>query len=332
MYQTIIVPLDGSARSERALPVAVSFARAAGAALELVRVHSAEETYAQRDPSLAARLRATAHRHVEGIAESCSLGLGRPVAFELLDPPIVDALSDHAARKHAPLIVMATHGRLGVNRAILGSISDGLIRRGSAPVLVLRDSRSRSTTPSWSKGSRPFSGIVVPLDGTSFAESAVPHAVALAKLTNARIHLVRVVTPLLVTSPLGSAVAMLPLPTLTDAELTQNVLANDYLANVVRRAIADGARPGITTDVALSDTPATAIIDACRRHAADLVVMASHARGPSRLVVHSVADLVLKRGTDAMLLIGPVAGSRRAGHERDAATAEQDSERSTAAV
>src|SRR6516165_5033034 len=143
MYRTILVPLDGSAFAEHALPLAVSIARRAGATLRLVRVHVPAATL-YRNSDLDANLDLDALvrdeerpylDHVSGrIAQVC--GLRPDVA--LLDGRVADVLYEQGVSAGVDLVVMATHGRGPLSRLWLGSVADELVRRLPTPLLLVR--------------------------------------------------------------------------------------------------------------------------------------------------------------------------------------------------
>jgi nucleotide-binding universal stress UspA family protein len=312
MYQTMIVPLDGSPWSEAALPVAAKLARACGAALEVVRMHRTKRPDLDQNPSWGEAFRQEERNYLTSLAAQYEPTVGRPVATALLEVPVVASLCEYASSRHAPLIVMTVHGRTGFRRALLGSVSDGLVRHSPAPVLVLRQRRSDGRELTWKRADGPFRSIMVPLDGTAFAEGGLAHAIAIARLTGARLHLVRVVVPVMAGAMVG-AFAMHPFPALEESTVTGNDLASEYLAGVADRANAGGGLLAITTEVALSDQPGSAIAESSRRHGADLVVMATHGRGGSRLILGAVADRVLRKGPDAILFVRPTDVSLPAG-------------------
>jgi nucleotide-binding universal stress UspA family protein len=308
MYRSIIVPLDGSARSHAALPIAARLAKVAGATLDLVRVHLNERADLADDPSWDAMFAEGERRYLESLALAYESVIGGSVGTALLDAPVASAIAEFANARVAPLIVMTARGRTGLRRAFLGSTSDGLVRAADVPVLILRDHSPDDEAPAWRFNPRPFARIVVPLDGTAYAECAIAHAVTIARSMDATLHLVRVVGPVMTSTMLG-AVAMHPIMPYDEATALRNDLAQEYLRGVVDRIAADGGLR-VTTEVTLSTDPATAIIESCRRHAADLIVMATHGRGASRLIVSAVGDRVLHDGPDAILFVKPPAAAK----------------------
>jgi len=142
----VIVPLDGSDRAERALPLAEVMARAYGARLDLVRVVSllqvgyAAEMYAPPagyDPYSREELEKDAADYLERVAAAerkkgfkveCHVSYGNPRA------QVVDIVSGLAES----LIVLTTRGHSGATRWVLGSTADGLIRTAPVPTLVVR--------------------------------------------------------------------------------------------------------------------------------------------------------------------------------------------------
>ena len=310
MYRSIIVPLDGSARSQAALPVAAAFARSSGARLDLVRMH-VERPDLVEDPSWDAMFREGELRNLESLALAYESVTGTPVGTSLLNEPVAEALIDFAKERAGPIFIIAGRGRTGLRRALLGSTCDAIVRHGKTPVLVLRD-RGPDDPPSWKLSQKPFGRIVLPLDGTSHAEGGIAHAVAVARAAGAKLRLVRVVGPVTTSAVLG-AMTMHPLPAYNDETIARNDLAAEYLQGIVDRIKATAPKLDITTEVSLSTDPASAIIESCRRSAADLVVIPTHARGASRLIVSAVGDRLLRDGPDAIMFVKPVASRLPAG-------------------
>src|SRR5579862_8520664 len=119
MYRTLLVPLDGSAFGEQALPVALSIACRSDATLNVVQVHvpatrcgDSMSPLAQ-DQKISEQERAYLDTTVQLLASFSSV----PVTSTLLEGPVVaETLNGHAVYTKADLIVMTTHGRGPLSR------------------------------------------------------------------------------------------------------------------------------------------------------------------------------------------------------------------------
>lgn len=150
MFKTMLVPLDGSALSERALPYATALARRAGARVVLVRAILAHTPPGvdPTDAQVALRRRAEA----DLFATSEQLGLaGVDVEAHVYYDDATAAILDAVQARQADLVVMGTHGRSGIARAVLGSVATAVLQRAAVPVLLARVTpsvgRQRRTCP-----------------------------------------------------------------------------------------------------------------------------------------------------------------------------------------
>jgi nucleotide-binding universal stress UspA family protein len=305
MYRSLVVPLDGSTFAEQALPVAGAIVQRSKACLTLVCVHrplgSGEEPPAgQWDGDVREWERDYLTRAGSRIAER----YGARVETCLLEQPVVTALCDYVPTHDVDLVVMSTHGRTGVSRAWLGSVADGVVRRVSVPVLMLR-ARADAPPPSGSEGDHLFDRILLPLDGSRLSEAVVGQAVRLARTFGSEIVLLRVVEPIIARGPAYALSSPVPI-TLVDRETTEQLkeLGRKYLDDFARRLHEEYALR-VTVDVRMCESPASAIIDATALHRAEVVAISTHGRGASRLFVGSVADKVLRAGPRAVLLYRP---------------------------
>jgi nucleotide-binding universal stress UspA family protein len=150
MYQTILVPLDGSARAERILPHVEELAQRFHARVVLLRVAVVEEPV-QVPLELKSTLDAQAERNrispydPYGEARSyletkCARLQGQTIQADMRvqDGPIVQAIIDVAESENADLIAMSSHGRTGLERVFYGSVTAGVLNRADRPVLVIR--------------------------------------------------------------------------------------------------------------------------------------------------------------------------------------------------
>lgn len=136
--KTILVPLDGSAVAEAALKPAVDLARQAGATLVLLRAAAAHtgpmgdivdaqvEVMREAEEYLAAARARVLSAGAAGVEVSAWYG------------PPAEAIVEAARHRHADLIVMASHGRSGVARLVLGSVAESVLRATAVPILLIR--------------------------------------------------------------------------------------------------------------------------------------------------------------------------------------------------
>jgi len=147
MYQRILAALDGSRSARLALDEAISLARHSGGlviatcvisdALRPADVDNGDND--QRDPAgLDAKNAATAVSDAEAAFRRSGVrGIARTI--DACGADISDVLARAAAECDADLIVMGTHGRRGLRRALLGSVAESLVRIADRPVLVVRE-------------------------------------------------------------------------------------------------------------------------------------------------------------------------------------------------
>ena len=150
-YKRILVPVDGSPTSARGLKEAIKLARASRAKLRLLYVveeyaaFAAPEIGANAGPLLDA-LKAAGRRTLARVERNARAAGAHPET-ELVEDfggRIADAIVQRAKRWRADLIVMGTHGRRGVKRALLGSDADLVVRYSTVPVLLVPASGRRS--------------------------------------------------------------------------------------------------------------------------------------------------------------------------------------------
>jgi nucleotide-binding universal stress UspA family protein len=126
----VLLPLDGSDLSELAVPHAEHIARASGAELVLLQVIDDEDADEQRE---------SARADLETLASSLREREAAQVNIEVSTGDPSEAILAAVERLGADLIVMATHGRGGLGRLLLGSIADTVSRESvHAPVLLVR--------------------------------------------------------------------------------------------------------------------------------------------------------------------------------------------------
>ena len=142
MFKRILVPVDGSATSTKALVAALQLARDAGSRVRIV--HSLDElAYVsgfEYGTDLIRIAREEAGRVLQA-AMDIAKASGVPVDSKLVEAPgrrLGDVIADEAGSWEADLIVVGTHGRRGASRVLLGSGAEQVIRMAPIPVLAIR--------------------------------------------------------------------------------------------------------------------------------------------------------------------------------------------------
>ena len=296
MFTKLLVPLDGSALAERAIGPAALIARASGAAIELVLVH---DSFA----SDRFKRSATERQYLATIARELRNGAAVVASHAVLESALpIDCICEHARAVNADLVVMTSHGRAGLSRAWTGSVMDGVLRRASIPVLVIRPADEKAGRL---ETRRLFKRIMVTLDGSPFASKILAGASALARCNDATIMLLQVVQPVrLMTVDVDLSLASYP--RVEDAEATGHLVdrAKQHLGAVAAALAAEGI--AVETEVVIADHVASAIVDWAHGCRIDAIAMSTHGHGPLRLLQGSVAEEVLRASDVPLLLQRPI--------------------------
>ncbi len=291
MYRTILVPLDGSAFSERALPVAASLAQALQAQVILVRAVSASVFPGVDATDAQVQAVNEAHDYLSALAAGLSeQNLNVDIATPYGDP--AEMITLEVGLRKADLVVMCTHGRSGLGRWVYGSVAEQVLARSPVPVLLVRP--TGAVTPLALEPGKIK--LLVPLDGSLFAEAALPHAADLARALDGTILLMRMVEPPV--APYVSGEVLVPgvMPELT-------AQAESYLAEV-----AQGLREaGLSVEtITREGWPADVIAYGAEALGVNLIVMTTRGRtGIVRLLLGSVAMEVVRRSPLPVMLIRP---------------------------
>ena len=141
MYKKILVPLDREAGAEVALPVAADLAKSDGTVIRLVYV-------APTPSAIVAEGRVIAYADQESdrlqhlgmvyLREAAHQLAGLPIEYAVRFGEPAEEILEEAREFGADLVVMATHGRSGVARLMLGSVAEAVLRRSEVPVVLVR--------------------------------------------------------------------------------------------------------------------------------------------------------------------------------------------------
>lgn len=141
MYKRVLLPMDGSAAAEQALPYAVTQAERFGAELILLRVVEPFPHVRGLSQADLVRIREQtqewAREYLDGIAEM-PRQRGVSVVRSTVEGPAKAAILQFAEANQVDLIVICTRGRSGVSRWLMGSVADRVVRGANIPVLLVR--------------------------------------------------------------------------------------------------------------------------------------------------------------------------------------------------
>jgi nucleotide-binding universal stress UspA family protein/predicted transcriptional regulator len=301
MPQRLLVPLDGSELGEAALPLAASLARERGLGLVLARSVPWPNAMLAGDGEYLAPAvyeevisseQEAAGEYLEAVRGRLAEA-GLAVETAVRQGPTVENLLDLADELGVFAVAMATHGRGGMKRLVLGSVAEQLIHQATVPVLLVRvkDGVAQAPPP------HGLRRLLVPLDGSGLAARALDAARELAGPAT-ELLLLRVVPSVM------EFVSNTDLATnRLDDEATDRLLAEAqaYLDGVAAPLTAAGRA---VRTLALVGDPSETVLQAGYEQLCDLVVMATHGHsGASRLLLGSVADRVVRHAELPVFLV-----------------------------
>lgn len=151
MFTNILVAVDGSAPSKAAVKLALRLALERQAKITFAHAIAVSRIVAMTtptsiDPGYAIEAARAGGNEVLNQARAEASGSSVTVSTELIEGECVTALLDLATQRKADLIVVGSHGRGGISRALLGSIAEGILRRSKIPVLVTHAALPASAT------------------------------------------------------------------------------------------------------------------------------------------------------------------------------------------
>ena len=147
MFKRILVPIDGSPTSELGLETAIKMAKSGGATLLLLQVVDENVLMQTTDFGGASYVDELLNSLREGGKEILAKASAKvqkqrvnfkSVLIENVGHTVSDAIIDQARKLRADTIVMVTHGRRGITRMVMGSDAEGVVRRATVPVLLVR--------------------------------------------------------------------------------------------------------------------------------------------------------------------------------------------------
>jgi nucleotide-binding universal stress UspA family protein len=274
----ILLPTDLSELSLSVFPWAVSFAEGFDATIVLLYADSFADPidlvgggFAVSDPERADSMKDLARRTLEGHATNLlPETLHREIVIDV-DAPY-RSIVRHA--ESADLVIMGTHGRTGWRRALLGSVTETVLRETTTPVLAIRGAEEEGQAPA-----PRFSRIVCPVNYTEMALLALSHAVDVASVFDSEIVLVHVVE-----DRTGSGSG--------HAEQLEAWIPSEVARRMKSRKLV------------LKGDPAEEVIDLARKESADLIVVgAQHKRFSDATVVGVTTERITRHAACPVLTV-----------------------------
>ena len=276
MYDRILFPTDGSEGAAAALGHVLDVAAAHDATVHLLNV--ADTT---RDSAVPVEGDVVDALHEEGkriVGEAADRARERgvDVVTDVVEGEPYDAIVDYADARGIDLVVMPTRGRRGLERLLLGSTTERVVRRASAPVLTI--------PPDEGPVEYPYRNVLVPTDGSDAARHALAAGVDVADAAGADLHLLSVIDA-----------ASLGVDVRTDiqaASLEAN--AREVLDDAAAFAREAGVDP-VAETTQYGPSIHRTILSYVDDHDVDLVVLGTHGRtGLDRYLLGSVAESLVR--------------------------------------
>jgi hypothetical protein len=265
--EKLLVATDGSEFSKSAIREAINLAKICSSKLIAVSIVKTNPEFEDLVPQVIEKLEKEVIRYLESIKNRASReNVDCEIIVHLSEEPYQDII-DEAAKNQVNMIIVGTHGRTGLKRLMMGSVTAKVVGHATCNVLVV---------PVTAKVE--CKNILTATDGSRYSDAAAIEAIGISKRCGSSLIVISVAT--------------------SDEEIKS---AEDNVKKVVELA----EKEGIKTDgLAVKGIPYEAIVDASKRKGADLIVVGSHGRtGLERLLMGSVTERVIGHSESAVLVV-----------------------------
>ena len=279
-YDDVLVPTDGSECARVGARHGIRIARGFGATVHVVHALNTGTGFSPLGTSRATaerdRQRAAGREIIDSVAQLGD-GLGVDITTELVEGDPSETLQDYVTNSGIDFVAMGTRGRSNIERRLLGSVTERIVRTCPVPVLTVRTENDLSSSKE-----QGYTDILLPTRGGDGSELAVDHAVSIAARFDATLHVIYVVD---IRSQASKH---------STYELEQLV---DELRAVVTDAVVEQAdEAGIDSRAVVQQgTPHSAIQRYAEEHGIDLIVMGTHGRGRiERFLLGSITERTIR--------------------------------------
>jgi nucleotide-binding universal stress UspA family protein len=284
MYDQILFPTDGSDGADAVLDHVLDIAAAHDATVHILNV---ADTTQDSVTQIGGEVVDVLERQGEDIvAEAADRAKQRRVSTvtEVLQGGVPETIAGYATEFEIDLIAMPTHGRTGLKRMLLGSITERVVRQAPVPVLTLRPDEDRQY---------PYDNVLVPTDGSECADAALETGIDVAIGSGATLHVLSVVD-----------VTSLGIDIRSD---TQVDVLEEQAREVVDEAtaLADSAAVESVVGAVEHGTAIHGEIRSyCEDHEIDLIVIGTHGSGGvGKALLGSVTEKLVRTSTVPVLVV-----------------------------
>lgn len=284
MYNTILVGFDGSEFSKSALTESATRIKKHGGKIILLNaVYFDEEEFGNKPEQLEKRMKAAkdiCSQAKDMVRDEFGIEIESYVSEG--EPPEVIART--AQEKNADLIAMGTHGRRGIKRFIMGSVTSGVIGSSPCDVLVVKRPCTKCTGE--------YSSILLPFDGSEFSRKALSHAYALSKDDGAEI------TALYVIPRYEEMIGFMK----TDSIRKSLYREAERIIELAKLSVSGN---GVTLATVIEEGHAAdKIVEAANRMKNNLIVMGSYGwRGVNKAILGSTTERVIMNASCPILVV-----------------------------
>jgi len=290
MYDRILVPTDGSQNANAAARHGRWLADEFDATVHILSVVDTgaySDQLADLDESVRERRTALEDQANDAVTtvETILDGTSEIPYYSVIEHGVpYETILDYVSENDIDLTVMGSHGRGGLDRLLLGSVTERVVRLSDVPVMTVPPTRIDQEAVE-------CNSVLIPTDGSAAADAAVPHAIAIADHLGATVRVLYVIR-----SGRG-------LPSPSDPERTE---AEEIVGAVAEKG--DQREVDVKTHVQ-AGSPHDRIRSFISKHGIDLVTMGTHGRsGVKRYLLGSVTEKVL-RTSDAPVITARLANS-----------------------
>jgi len=265
--EKLLLATDGSKFSEGAIREALSLSKQCSSKLIALSVVKTNLEFEMTMPQVVEKDEKVATRHLETIkAKASKNGIDCEIVVTRCEEPYQEIVAA-AARNQVDMIIMGRHGRTGLLKLMMGSVTARVIGHAPCNVLVVIPDAKVACK-----------NILIATDGSKYSETAVCEAIGIAKRCRSSLVVVSVAA--------------------SDAEIAS---AKDNVKKVVELAAKEGIK---AEDLTVTGKPYEAIIEVARQKHVDLIIVGSHGRtGLKRLLMGSVTERVIGHTETAVLVV-----------------------------